>query len=114
MRYKGDRKECRYKDTSGKKPDAANPQTTGELPFPHKHGRSSVTRKRPAGQDGAFSRLGPLRPKLVDQPTDRVELRLRKSAVPQPVRARGLDVISDLLAVEAAKEGTQEQTSADG
>src|SRR5215217_7500898 len=34
MGYKGIRKECRYKDTSGKKLDAANPQTTGELPFP--------------------------------------------------------------------------------
>jgi hypothetical protein len=33
MGYKGSGKECRYKDTSGKKLDAANPQTTGELPF---------------------------------------------------------------------------------
>src|SRR5436190_23045210 len=33
MGYKGNRKECRYEDTSGKKLDAANPQTTGELPY---------------------------------------------------------------------------------
>src|SRR5436190_2451341 len=65
-------------------------------------GRSSVTRKRPAGQDGAFSRLGPVTETYIEslsvaevawRPTPEY---VENANVTRLMRAHGVDSITDL------------------
>ena len=84
-------KECRYKDTSGKKLDAANPQTTGELPFfllweVLRDAKAPRWPRRGVFASGAgfFLALAI----TGDEPFDRVQLRFWKRAVRAAVVAR--------------------------
>src|SRR2546421_3186801 len=108
MGYKGLGKECRYKDTSGKKLDAANPQTTGELPFfltPWEVLRDAKAPRWPRRGVFASRTEAAL---LMDQAADRVELGFGHRAIAQPVGPGRLQVALDLGPIEPSQERAQQ------